>query len=75
MTSSITVVRAENLSGTPLGGAMNEIRTRLDQERIQPANFKIVVGRTGLGFEISFDCEAQAQRFRRQFSSLVGWRP
>jgi hypothetical protein len=60
------VIRAENL-----GNTMNDIRTWLDAEKIQPVEFKTVVGHAGVGFEISFRCEQEAQRFHERFASLV----
>jgi hypothetical protein len=50
---------------------MNEIRTWLDSERIQPVQFKTVVGRAGLGFEISFRRKREAERFQERFASLL----
>jgi hypothetical protein len=51
---------------------MSEIRTWLDSEKIEPTEFKTVVARGGLGFEISFKSERDAERFQRQFALLVG---
>ena len=61
-----TVIRADNL-----GKTMNDIRAWLDAEGIQPTDFKTVVARGGIGFEISFKSEHEAQHFRERFSSLV----
>lgn len=61
-----TVIRAEEL-----GNTMNNIRTWLDAEKIQPVDFRTVVGSAGIGFEISFRCEQEAQRFHERFASLV----
>jgi hypothetical protein len=61
-----TVIRVENL-----GKTMNAIRTWLDAEKIQPIEFRTVVGRVGLGFEISFRSEREAERFQERFASLV----
>jgi hypothetical protein len=60
------VIRAENL-----GNTMNDIRTWLDAEKIQPVDFRTVVGHAGIGFEISFRLEHEAERFQRRFASLV----
>jgi hypothetical protein len=46
-----------------LDETMRDIRTWLDSERIEPVQFKTVVGRAGLGFEISFRREREAERF------------
>ena len=65
------VVQAENSRNASLDKTMREIRTWLDAERIEPVHFKTVVGRAGLGFEISFRHERQAQRFQERFASLL----
>ena len=61
-----TVIRAEDL-----GNTMNDIRTWLDAEKIQPVDFRTVVGSAGIGFEISFRLDHEAERFQRRFASLV----
>ncbi|HXO02186.1 MAG TPA: hypothetical protein VN900_09015 [Stellaceae bacterium] len=61
-----TVIRAENL-----GETMNDIRTWLDAEKIEPVDFKTVVSHAGIGFEISFETEQEAERFQERFASLV----
>ena len=55
-------------AGAPIGSIMNEIRSWLDQNRIQPVDFKTVVGREGIGFEIRFRTEGEAERFQREFA-------
>jgi hypothetical protein len=50
---------------------MNEIRTWLDAQKIQPVAFKTVGCPTGLGFEISFQNEREATLFRDRFASLA----
>jgi hypothetical protein len=55
----------------PLAKAMSEIRAWLNNERIEPVEFKTVVGRAGLGFEISFRGEREAERFQQRFASLL----
>jgi hypothetical protein len=69
--TSLTAVRAEHLPDTPFGGTMNKIRTWLDSEKIEPKDFKTVMARQGLGFEIRFKSERDAERFQHQFPSLV----
>jgi len=64
--STLTVIRAKNL-----GDTMKEIRTWLDAEKIQPMVFKTVVGQAGIGFEISFRHEQEAELFQQRFASLV----
>jgi type II secretory pathway component PulL len=63
--------QAENLRNAPLAKVLNEIRTWLDSERVEPVRFKIVVSRSGLGFEISFRNEREAERFQERFASLL----
>ena len=65
------VLHADNRPNTPLGSAMNEIRTWLNGEKIEPVEFRTVVGEGGLGFEISFRHEREAERFRRRFAALL----
>jgi hypothetical protein len=61
-------IRIETPLGTPLGQLMNEIRTWLDSEKIQPSYFRPIVGVTvGFGFEIGFRSEEDATRFRQWF--------
>jgi hypothetical protein len=55
---------------TPLAKAMNEIRIWLDNERIEPAEFRTIVSRAGLEFEISFHNGWGAERFQARFASL-----
>jgi hypothetical protein len=64
--STLTVIRAKNL-----GDTMKEIRNWLDAEKIQPVVFKTVVGKAGIGFEISFRREQEAELFQQRFASLV----
>jgi outer membrane lipoprotein-sorting protein len=63
---TLTVIRAKNL-----GDTMKEIRTWLDAEKIQPVVFKTVVSQAGIGFEISFRHEQEAEAFQQRFASLV----
>jgi DNA-binding winged helix-turn-helix (wHTH) protein len=65
------VAQAENTRGRSLDQTMNEIRAWLDGEGIEPAQFRTVVSRRGLGFEISFHCEHEAERFQKRFASLL----
>jgi hypothetical protein len=66
-----TVIRAATRRSTPSANAINEIRTWLDREKIEPVEFKTVVGRAGFGFEISFKNEEEAARFQERFASLI----
>jgi hypothetical protein len=68
---SPVVIQANNRPNTPLGSAMNEIRTWLDGKKIETVHFKTVVGSAGLGFEISFKSEQDAERFQQRFPALV----
>ena len=53
--------------GTPIGQIMNEIRSWLDENRIEPVDFRTLVGREGIGFEIRFRTEQEGERFQRAF--------
>jgi hypothetical protein len=68
---ALPVIRAETLPDSPFGKTMNELRIWLDGEKIEPTEFKTVVARAGLGFEISFKSEWEAERFQQRFPSLV----
>jgi type II secretory pathway component PulL len=68
---SHAALQAETLRNAPLAKVLNEIRAWLDSERVEPVKFKIVVSRGGLGFEISFRNEREAERFRERFASLL----
>src|ERR1043165_1752566 len=48
-------------TGTPIGDILNEVRSWLDRNRIEPIEFKTAVGREGIGFEIRYF----VQRMRR----------
>ena len=65
------VVQPKTTRDMPFAETMKDIRIWLDSERIQPAEFKAVVGRAGLGFEISFNDEREAERFQERFASLI----
>jgi hypothetical protein len=65
------VVQPKTARDTAFAETMKDIRIWLDNERIQPAEFKAVVGRAGLGFEISFNDEGEAERFQERFASLM----
>ena len=65
------VVQPKATRDMPFGETMRDIRIWLDSERIQPAEFKAVVGRAGLGFEISFNDESEAERFQERFAFLL----
>jgi hypothetical protein len=51
--------------------AGGKIRTWRVSERIEPVELKTIVGRGGLGFEISFRREREAERFQDRFGSLL----
>ena len=53
--------------GTPIGQIMNEIRSWLDENRIEPVDFRTLVGHEGIGFEIRFRTEQEGERFQRAF--------
>jgi len=51
------------------GEILSEIRTWLDKHKIEPVLFKpaAVIGRHGLGFEITFRSPEQARQFEKAF--------
>ena len=55
-------------AGTPIGQIMNEIRSWLDENGIEPVDFTTLVGREGISFEIRFRTEGEAERFQREFA-------
>ena len=63
--------QVENSGNAPLVKVLNEIHAWLDSEQVEPIRFKIVAGRSGLGFEISFRNEREAERFQERFASLL----
>jgi hypothetical protein len=63
-----TKIEVNRPPGAPIGTIMNEIRSWLDQNKIEPIDFKTVVGRQGIGFEIRFRTEGEAERFQREFA-------
>jgi hypothetical protein len=63
--------QSENQRGTALTTTMKDIRAWLVSEQIEPVEFKTVVGRAGLGSEISFREESEAERFQQRFASLL----
>ena len=61
------IVRIDRKPGA-FGDTMNEIRTWLDHCKIQPASFKpVALADSGVGFEISFNSEAEAHLFEDAF--------
>jgi hypothetical protein len=56
-----TPIRTEPLTrSTTLGSALSDIRMWLDSEKIEPTDFKTIVSRRGLGFEIIFKSETRS---------------
>jgi hypothetical protein len=61
-------VRIER-SGRPLGEAMNEIRSWLDDHKIEPADFRSVSSARGRAvFELRFEREDEARLFQQTFA-------
>ena len=54
-------------AGTPIGQIMNEIRSWLDENGIEPLDFTTLVGREGIGFEIRLRTEEECEHFQRAF--------
>src|SRR5205814_10580986 len=63
-----TKIEVSRPAGAPIGSIMNEIRSWLSQNKIEPIDFKTVVERAGIGFEIRFRTEGEAERFQREFA-------
>jgi hypothetical protein len=62
---SVRVAKPE----TAIADAMNEMRTWLDNNRLQPVQFKIVFDRmTGIAFDVMFRSEAEAILFAQVFA-------
>jgi hypothetical protein len=72
---SPVLVQTESSGNSPIAKTMRGIRSWLASERIEPIYFKTVVGNDGLGFEISFREERDAERFRKRFASLLAGAP
>lgn len=66
LTGPMTVTFERPL-GTPLGQSMNEIRSWLDDKKIEPASFKPIVAGGSLIFEISFRDQHEAELFQQEF--------
>jgi hypothetical protein len=48
---------------------MNEMRTWLDNTRLQPVEFKVAAaGVTGIAFDVTFQSEADASQFEQAFA-------
>ena len=68
MTQNPTLVVRVERSGKTLGTAMNEIRSWLDSQKIEPVDFR--AGECGSGavaFEIRFKREDEARQFEQEF--------
>jgi hypothetical protein len=61
------LVRVKKSLSTPLGTLMNNIRTWLDHQGIQPVDFKPITLDSGLAFDVSFQNPQQAEFFRTEF--------
>ena len=52
-----------------LANAMDEMREWLDNTRLQPVQFKVVIAdETGIAFDITFQNEAEASQFAQAFA-------
>jgi hypothetical protein len=54
--------------GVSIGNFMNEIRMWLDNQKIQLSGFRTTASDVGFGFEVGFEREEDAERFRERFS-------
>ena len=62
------VVRVKKQPEGSFGETMNNMRSWLDRRKIQPALFNSVFNALrGVGIEIGFDSEDEAELFERQF--------
>jgi hypothetical protein len=61
------LVKLERPTGTPFGQIMNEVRSWLDSQKIQPVDFRPVVSLQGIGFEIIFRTQEEAHLFKLKF--------
>ena len=63
------VVRVEKKPESSFGAIMNDIRTWLDHRKIEPISFTPVAkADTGVGFEIAFNSEDEANLFQHEFA-------
>ena len=63
------VVRVEKQPERSFGEIMNAIRSWLDHRKIEPVSFEPVAkANSGVGFEIAFSSEDEAQLFQREFA-------
>jgi hypothetical protein len=66
LTSAIKIT-INRPAGTPIRQIINEIRSWLDENGIEPMDFRTLVGREGIGFEIRLRTEEESERFQRAF--------
>lgn len=63
------IVRIEKKPDLAFGVMMSDIRSWLDHRKIEPLSFKpVATASTGVGFEVAFNTENDAQLFEREFS-------
>ena len=60
-------VTLERPTGASCGKTMNEMRSWLDSQKIEPTYFKPVTRHNGFSFEISFRNSDEAELFEREF--------
>ena len=66
------IVRIEKKPEISFGATMNGIRTWLDHRRIEAVSFKPVAkADSGVGFEIAFNTEDEAELFVQEFSTAA----
>jgi hypothetical protein len=51
-----------------LGATMNQMRTWLDKQKIQPAHWEAIVDARGFTVTIAFHRDDESELFRRQFA-------
>jgi len=63
------MVRVRVSPGEPLGDAMSKLRSWLDSQKIQLAEFKTIPDAKGYVFDVAFRSINDAARFRNQFQA------
>jgi hypothetical protein len=67
MTASSTFIVRVEMRGKTMASAMSEIRSWLDNHKIQPAGFSSELVPDGVGFDIRFAREHEARLFEQAF--------
>ena len=65
------IVCVERPLGSALAETMREIRAWLDHREIQTTSFELVSEGGGVGFDIGFKSEDEAELFRQEFGGVT----